>query len=242
MNLNLNTTKVKELSTDVSSIKESLTKVISTQESSVTEIQKLTDKIATNSKLSADNAAQIAVLQSALDSIGTDNSLPLVSRNSHTSELLISGIPDQVITNSSSAEIVHQIFEKLTISNLENDILSIRTLHRKRKPSGSVLSQVSHSFILQMKSTQVRDHIVEVKRRSNKLFAKNIFNIQTENQIFINEFLHADTFKLLNLAKAKVRAVKYKYAWVHKSTIYVKKDDDSEKIQIRSEYDLDKLE
>ncbi|XP_074099260.1 uncharacterized protein LOC141527590 [Cotesia typhae] len=60
------------------------------------------------------------------------------------------GIPDQVMSSSTPVQIVHQIFDKLDITNLENDILNIRTIQNRRKSSGSHQSIASHSFILKL--------------------------------------------------------------------------------------------
>ncbi|XP_074102238.1 uncharacterized protein LOC141529537 [Cotesia typhae] len=186
-----------------------------------------------------ENTTSIALIKSTLDYIGNPNG----TVGSTTSELLISGVSDVVASELSPSQGVKQVFEKLELSNLENDVLSTQIFGRKenqaRKPS-------SCTYILNLKSHQVRDYIIEVKRRSQRLLAKETFkvigDIPPGKQVFINEFLNADTYKLLKLAKAKARDINCKYAWVHKGVVYMKKNDDSSKIVIRTEDDVNKIE
>ncbi|KAH0554445.1 hypothetical protein KQX54_010736 [Cotesia glomerata] len=160
-------------------------------------------------------------------------------------ELLISGVPDQVKNELTSSQIINQIFTKLEVGNLTNDVLSIREFKNKKNSNRSETKQSLHSFILSLKSSQVCDYIIDVKRRARKLLAEDIFTISSEisssGQVFINEFLHSDTYNLLNKVKAKAKELKFKFVWVFEVTIYIKKDDDSSKIPILTEVDLNKL-
>ncbi|XP_044597348.1 uncharacterized protein LOC123273929 [Cotesia glomerata] len=115
-----------------------------------------------------------------------------------SSQLLITGVPHSINVDLTPNQIVHQIFDKLGIANLTNDVLTIREFKGKKNQSNTNSQQISHSFILNLKSPQVCEHIIDTKRRTPKLFAKNIFNsnadIAPEKLIFINEFLHGDLY------------------------------------------------
>lgn len=82
------------------------------------------------------------------------------------------------------------------------------------------------SFIFNLKSPQIRDHIIDVERHSQKMLAKDIFKINSlpasRGHVVINEFLHAETHKLVKLTKVKAQNIKYKYSWEYKSTFFYK--------------------
>lgn len=159
-----------------------------------------------------------------------------------SSQLLITGVSDNVNNELTPNSIIHQIFDKLSAANLTNDILSIREFKGKKKQSSSNFQQTSHSFIINLKSTQVCNHVIDVKRHSQKLFAKGIFKtkveIASERQIFIKEFLHVNVYNFLQRVKAKAHQLKIKYVWIYKGNIYAKRDENSIKIQITTEDDL----
>lgn len=153
---------------------------------------------------------------------------------------LPSQVPKQITSNLSSTEIVHHVFNKLNISNLENGILSVREL-KNRNPSTS--HGLRHSFVLNLKSCQVRDHIINVKRCVKKILIRETFHTVAnvaDGQIYQNEFLHPKAYKLLKTTKTKAKELKYKYAWVYKGVVYLKKSDDSAKIEIHFVNDLNK--
>ncbi|KAH0546106.1 hypothetical protein KQX54_006613 [Cotesia glomerata] len=117
--------------------------------------------------------------------------------------------------------------------------------NNKRRQSGQNSTQTSRSLIVKLKSPEICEHIIEVKRRSPKLLAKNVFNTSSDSNqnkfIYINEFLHPDIYKFVQKIKTKAKLSKIKYVWTDRGNVYAKKDDDSPKFHINTEDDLEKL-
>ncbi|KAH0557663.1 hypothetical protein KQX54_009889 [Cotesia glomerata] len=143
--LNKNSADIKSLSTNLNTINNSLAKVREKQKSTDEKVNKITQ--ACN-----ENFTAIDLINSTLDSIGSVNNISSVSSNASSSQLLLSGVPEQITSNLSAAEIVHHVFNKLSISNLENDILSVKELRNRNPPTSHGLR---HSFVLNLKSCQL---------------------------------------------------------------------------------------
>ncbi|KAH0561037.1 hypothetical protein KQX54_011603 [Cotesia glomerata] len=101
-----------------------------------------------------------------------------------TSELVISGIPESVIAAISTEDIIDSIFNVRNVSHLKSDVLNARRFDKKRTNSGKARNNnirknkngpVLHSFIVKLKSPQIRDHMVEAKRNHKALPEKYIF-------------------------------------------------------------------
>lgn len=59
--------------------------------------------------------------------------------------------------------------------------------------------------------------------------------------IYINEFLNSDTYKLLLKTKTRIKELNYKFVWTCYGIIYVRKDENSEKIIVNTDSYLDRL-
>ncbi|KAH0549729.1 hypothetical protein KQX54_013189 [Cotesia glomerata] len=160
-------------------------------------------------------SVSIGLLKSTIDAMaGVSSHIHTVNQHI-SSELLISGVPDNVAVDKNPVQIDYQVFNKLGIANLTSDILSIRELNTKKKQGVSNQKRTSHLFILHSKSADVCHHIIDLKRRSPKLESKNIFDLNNSTasggQIYINEFLHGEVYKLLQSTKTKTKDSKFKY-------------------------------
>ncbi|KAH0549818.1 hypothetical protein KQX54_014522, partial [Cotesia glomerata] len=76
-----------------------------------------------------------------------------------SSELIVSGIPESVVSNLTPSQISSSIFDVLKVPELKADILCIRKVDVKSESSISINSNVRnrpplHTFILKMKSPQ----------------------------------------------------------------------------------------
>lgn len=231
-----NTADILKLSDDVKSVNDTLVRINDTQQSSAVNLQKVADKC-------NENSTAITLLQSALVTVAKDSDSRPLAIADCSSKLLISGLPDSIATKLKPEEITHQLFSKLKIPQLENDVLSVRELKVRRPTNDPRSKPTTCSFILSMKSPQVCDHILDVKRRMKSLLLEDIFPTMgvTSGRIYLNDFLDSNTYKLLMRAKAKAKNLNYKYAWAQKGVIYLKKDDRSEKIVVKSSDDLNNL-
>lgn len=112
-NLNKNSADVKNLPINLNTVNYSLAKVTEKQNSSDDKFRKIAE-------IRDINSITIDLIKSNLDFIGSVNNISAMSSNASSSQLLFSGVPEQITSNLSSAEIilqVHQPFNKLSISN-----------------------------------------------------------------------------------------------------------------------------
>ncbi|KAH0552397.1 hypothetical protein KQX54_009422 [Cotesia glomerata] len=156
------------------------------------ELAKLNDKLVTNANNTSQIETKLVTLteqlntktQTLSDEILLLKSVAMINPDvsdllpsSHpTSELVISGIPESVSLHLSPEDITTEIFNKLFISDLKSDILCVREIKKKTKPNDDTNNQRSkndrpllHSYMLKLKSSQIRDFIIE-KKENRKCF------------------------------------------------------------------------
>ena len=123
----------------------------------------------------------------------------LTSRLSHiessraSPDITISGIPASA--TDSPRTMVLKVFEALGIPELAVDVLEIRSLaegnasmigdpQRRSAAAGSTLS-----FIVTLKSSGIRDHIISRKRAKGNLTVNQVFALDQPGSVFVREFL-----------------------------------------------------
>lgn len=163
-----------------------------------------------------------------------------------SSELVISGIPSSVAEKLSPFEVSVAVLRTLELPNLINDILTVRKFKSKNRSRQNNNIVSLYSYIVLLKSSQVRDFIIAAKRKSRGLLVKSIFPMYVDQNfksaVYVNEFLLPETYRLLRQTKNKAKAKNFEYVWVTSGQIFVKKDVSSEKIAISSDSDLNKLD
>ena len=168
------------------------------------------------------------------DSLALNSSLSdLTSRLSHiessraSPDITISGIPASA-TNSPRT-LVLKVFEALGIPELAVDVLKIHSLargngsmigdpQRRSAAAGSTLS-----FIVTLKSSGIRDHIISRKRAKGNLTISQVFASDQPGSVFVREFLPSAVYGLLRRTKAAAARRGYKYVWVRAGKICVRK-------------------
>lgn len=245
--------RLKVLQTDQVTTKQEVTELQQCLTENTGQITELANKLVALEVSTASKAAAVSEEINCLKNRMTTypRSSEMQTTMQVSSELIVSGIPESAVSNLTPSQISSSIFDVLKVPELKADILCIRKVDVKSESSISINSNVRnrpplHTFILKMKSLQVRDYIIDAKRKYKILLVKNVFIDIVSNSfkgnIYVNEFLHPDAYKLLRASKSKAKSVKFKYVWVQSSSILVRKDDDSPKIRINSEYDLTKLD
>ncbi|XP_044584807.1 serine-rich adhesin for platelets-like [Cotesia glomerata] len=165
------------------------------------------------------------------------------SLSGSTTELVIAGIPNSVADNLSPSEIQSAVLNALELPHLVSDVLSVREFQNKSRPRQD---KVNHSYLVDLKSSRVRDFIISSKRKSKNLLAKIVFPDYVDQNfkgaIYVNEFLLPEIYKLLLQTKEKAKLKKFKYVWVTSGQIFVKRDNGSEILKINCVSDLAKLD
>lgn len=164
----------------------------------------------------------------------------------YSTELVINGTPPSA-TDSPNV-LVEKVFAALGTTKYFEDVLNVKSvvnnsLRAIARPSDAPGDdRPGHvRLIVTLRSTAVRDHIIQKKREKRDLLIKDVFGIDTPGQIYVNEYLPPEIYKLLKNVKAKAKQCGYKYVWVNSSRILVRKVEGAAPIRIETESDLDKL-
>ena len=111
---------------------------------------------------------------------------------------------------------------------------------------------ISTAHRLPKKPNDRRKHPTTIGRfvnrdKRNEIFKRHItkqwqdFPIASMEQLFINENLTQKRERLFWLTKQKAKSLEYKFYWTFNGNIFVRKQENTDKIIIRKEEDLDNL-
>lgn len=196
---------------------------------------------------------QIAKLNEKVENLtsahSTHNANTGLSSPVLSADLVVAGVPCSIAR--SPREIAELVFASLGVTYLLSDILDVKELRKKalsRAAADSTrvgnegINIKSNSYIVMLKSVQVRDFIISKKRKKPVLKVSDVFADNTPGMIYVNEFLPPEQFSLLIRTKAKAAATSCRYVWVKLGHIFVRREDGSPIMQINSDTDLSKLE
>ncbi|XP_044575217.1 uncharacterized protein LOC123259023 [Cotesia glomerata] len=202
-----------------------LREVQDSQKTAAINLTELTANVKTNaesifqisSDLSDVRKARKADMDSVSDRLSNLEKLMPPSTSSQipgsTTELVISGVPDSVAQSLTSNDITAAVLNSLELPNLVNSVLSSRRFENKNRQSQNLNKPISHSYIISLISTPVRDFIVDKKRKSGGLLVNKVFPTQVDaayqGSIYVNEFLLPETHRLLLKAKEKAKNKKF---------------------------------
>ncbi|XP_074101901.1 uncharacterized protein LOC141529298 [Cotesia typhae] len=172
--------KLEELSTQIADLKDSQAATVSDL-SEVKEnvkinadsisklnldIKKLKEDSKTNMNIMHNKLADLSKLVTLENSVASSTSSLLGS----TTELVISGIPDLVADKLSPSEIPSAVLNALELPHLVSDVLSVRKFVNKDRSKQHKTTY--HSYIIDLKSSRVRDFIISSKRKSKIFWLK----------------------------------------------------------------------
>lgn len=234
--------KLDDLSSRFNSLQNNVTK-------NSTDISELQKELNRHKQENTDNSKilseELSKLKAHVISKSMGSSHPSTSK---TAELVVPGIPDIVTSKLSPTEIAGAVFDFLRISNLKSDILTVRKLeNKKNRNKGSDKSKIDkYSFITKLRSIEIRDYIISAKKQVKVINVKEIFPELVENtfrgQIYVNELLNSETYKLLLKTKAKAKILNYKYVWIRDYIIFIEKSEETDRIIINTDLDLENLD
>nr|XP_050023952.1 uncharacterized protein LOC126518146 [Dermacentor andersoni] len=99
--------------------------------------------------------------------------------------------------------------------------------------------QCKTNVIVQFKSKQKRDHVVE-KARKSRIRNRDV-GISSEAQIFVNEHFCPTLKRLLAQAIAKKRENQWQFVWTKNGKIFARKTQSSQVVRIETDSDLVKI-
>ncbi|KAK0157017.1 hypothetical protein PV327_011457, partial [Microctonus hyperodae] len=134
------------------------------------------------------------------------------------------------------------VLASIDAPQLASDVLDVHCVSSKNNQRSTGVSTSSpksrSSLIVKFKSNLIAKHIINKKRRKGLLKIKDVFNIDTQGNVYVNEFLTSSTHSLYRKTKELAKACKWKYVWIMDGHIYIRKNDGSDNINIFSDADL----
>uniref|UniRef100_A0A6V7ISN7 Uncharacterized protein n=1 Tax=Bracon brevicornis TaxID=1563983 RepID=A0A6V7ISN7_9HYME len=229
------------VSTDVSTMKTSLTNITSLVNTHTEEIVKL--------------RTDLTEVQKGLNTLSqapAHSQVPVAV----TTEFTISGVPE-VVQSAHHPQLITRLFDHLRIPQLRQHVIKHRVMQRNSAssvratatPLSSTLARGNRgqTILVQMVSPQVRDAVIDAKREVGKI---NISQLNTgplpadqpDVEVFVREFLHPSAYRLLQMTRSKLAGLKRGKAWVKSGVIFAKSNDVSRPIKILTEADIHRLE
>ena len=150
----------------------------------------------------------------------------------------LQGVP--VRKDEDVTQITLDLISKLDVDIKEEDISIAHRLPVKQRYGRTRLTKpVNHpTIIVRLVSRQIRNEIYD-KRFNAKMIED--FPVEGMEKLFINENLTQRRKRLFWQSKQKAKELEYKYFWTPNGQIFVRKNEESEKVLIRTENDLDQL-
>lgn len=215
-----------------------------------------TERCESQEKLINDLLKENTILRSEIDQLKE-----LYARGSPCTQLKVTGVPSSCKLRTD--DLATRIFNLLGLDNFCVDIIQTRSFARRpgaqstpsqqressvnvengsntQQPNGS-LRDATFSFVIRLKSAEVRKYILEVKRKFGNIKFSALVGGTNHCLIGLYELAPQPIHELRLLAKSRTQAINYDYAWLRDGNVYVRKDENSERQLIVTEADLDRL-
>lgn len=144
--------------------------------------------------------------------------------------IIISGVEKQD-RGEDTREITEKILKKLKIKEVEK---YIQASYRNTRHESTITVKLSNK--------ETKTEILKARKEIGKINTLDCGIKGKNNAIYINEQLTSKANKLLYYARQLKKENKIKYAWSREGKIYIKQHDSDEKLRIREEEDLNKLQ
>lgn len=95
---------------------------------------------------------------------------------------------------------------------------------------------------MKFKSVPVARYVINGKRRKGVLTVKQVFNSDIVRNIHVNEFLNSKSHELYLKVKEFFKVHKFEYVWIRDGKIFVRKNDNMNVINVKTNNDLRVLE
>lgn len=188
-------------------------------------IESLEDKIKENKKY-------IIILEDKMESMQQD---------SRKANFEIKNVPKK--SNETKDDLIHMVTSLSNSVGCPIDKTVIRDIYRVRAKKDTSNTPI----VVETNSTLIKNNILRsckafnIKQKS-KLCAKHLdMRTNEDTPIFITEQLTAKAARLHFLARDLVKSKAYKYCWTAYGRVYLKRDDDSQSIIIKSEAQIQQL-
>lgn len=157
-----------------------------------------------------------------------------INQYSRRNNLLISGVPE------SPQENLDQLFTKLA-GRLDSsfDPRDIDVIHRLPQ---SMASNKPSPIVVRLARRSKKNFLLTVAKKKNNWFNSSHLGLPGQSPIFVNEHLTPKRAALLRKARQVKIKLKFKFLWTREGKIFLRKDEESMLLPIRSIADLHALD
>ena len=193
----------------------------------------LQDKIVRLEMQSREDKKYISTLESKIEDMQTEN---------RKSNLVIKNVPRKKgETKEDLLEMTMCLFQNIQSSIKKHDI---KDIYRVR---GKTAEKHNTPIVVETNSTILKTETLKMVKafnikHQNKLSCKHMgFKTQEDTPVFVSEHLTAKGSRLHFLARDLTKAGIYKFCWTAYGKVYIRKNEDSPTIIVRSEEQVHKL-
>ena len=234
-----------EYKEEISKLKKELEVVKSSQDFISSKYEDLQTDYKKLQKKNKEQEKQILVLQDQAskieeNNVKADEKVDAIEQYGRRQNLEIVGVPYTEGENTN--EIVTEIAKLIEVDVKPDDISTSHRLPVRSRSSSDDNNRKAIKFhapiIVRFVGRDIRNKIF-----ANRKLARNLdlekFSVKGTERLFINENLTQQRKKLFWLAKQKMKAADFKFIWTSNGSIFVRKSEDSDTINIKSALDLD---
>lgn len=169
-----------------------------------------------------------------------ETKLELMDRSLHSSSIEVRNVPKKTAeTKEDLLNMVKTVGDALNLQIQPSEIRDVYRINTKNEANQAIVAQFS--------TVVLRDKIIGNVKAYNKKYKTSKFsttNLKIEGPpkpIFVSESLTMQAKKLFFLAREFSKINNYKYCWVSRGKIYLRRTDGSTLIRINKESDLETL-
>ena len=222
---------------EIKQLKSEIIEVKKSQEYIGRQYEKLQNECTAIQKKSSQQNQELKEVKNSASNIIKSNStdrakLDELEQYTRRQNLVLEGVPYNEGENVN--KVVTQLVEKLDF-DLKNDDISIA--HRlPMKENGKTKTNNNHpAIIVRFVNRSVRNAIYAKRAAAAKI---TNFPVKNMEKLYINENLTQPRKRLFWLTKQAVKRLHYKFIWTNNGDIFVRKDENSEKIHVSNENDI----
>ncbi|CAG4961354.1 unnamed protein product [Colias eurytheme] len=236
--------EIKLLRTEISNFRSDMTKLtalVTNFDSRLDSIEERVSQLESGACVAADNEQ----LQQSLDSID----LLKKQLNESEQEKLLNDVEISGVQENTGENLLHiaiTLAQKIGISIDERDIVNVhrRGVRKRVDTNGSAASDAiqSRPIVLRLTRRHLRDELLRAARVRRGADTSGTGVGGEPRRFYVNERLTYANRKLFFAAREKLgRSNNWRFVWTRAGHVYARRDSKSKIVNVRSEYDIDKV-
>lgn len=155
-------------------------------------------------------------------------------QNDRILNLEIAGVPE--LKNENLCDMFLRIAKHAGVDMSCNNITHITRVQPRQKTTGR-----PKNIIVKLRNKIDKDNIISGLRKTRGITTEDIQMQGESKRVYVNEHLTVENKQLLKKCRDAVKSKSFEFLWVKNCKIYVRKNDTSEAINIKTESDIRKL-